>query len=203
MSDVDSFTDDELRIARQGAMSAARSGRGLIPLEDLVAEANLWMVEHMEKLRLWRDKGSHGKNSLRRAVRQRCLTLIAAERRRRSGHQSGDVFWYTPQIIRELMPDIWDEDDWLTGSAPNSGELRGPSRPSEGNNRLAMICDVRSAFYGLSDDDQTLLANVYRDSLPWAVIAVNLDVHERTVRRREERVLEKMVERLGGEPPWR
>lgn len=202
MSDSLTLTDDELRIARSGAASAARSGRGLIPTDDLVSEGFLWMVEHMDKVLAWREKGGHGKNSLRRAVRQRCLTLIATERRKRSGLQPGDTFWYTPQIIRELLPDIFDEDDWLSGSSPMTGELKGPSRPSEGNNRLAMICDIRGAFYGLPQDEQDLLAAIYRDNMDWETLAVQFEVHERTVRRREERLLEKMVERLGGEPPF-
>ena len=44
------ITDGELRIAKQGAMSAARSGRGIVDPGDLVSEAHLWIVEHMDKV---------------------------------------------------------------------------------------------------------------------------------------------------------
>jgi hypothetical protein len=197
------ITTQDLRIAKQGALSAYRSGRGLVTVDDMVGEGNLWMVKHLDKVVHWRTQGRHGQNKLRHAVRQRCLTVIAKERRVRSGLQPGDVFYYTPAMIRELLPDIWDEDDWVSGSTSNAEEIRSPSRPSEGNNRLAMVADVRSSFYTLSEKDQNFLEDFYRDGgITADVMAARLEVTERTVRRRDDRIMEKMVERLGGEPPW-
>lgn len=202
VTEGDSITVNDLKVAKQGAMSAYRSGRNLVSSEDLIGEANLWMVEHVDKVIQWHDQGRHGQNKLRNACRQRCLTIIARERKKRSGLQPGDVFYYNAQMIREIIPDIFDEDDWVTGSTNNS-EVKGPSRPSEGNNRLTMVADVRTAFYGLPEKDRQFLADMYRDGgLPVDVICVQWGITERTVRRRDDRIMEKMVERLGGEPPW-
>jgi len=196
------ITDSELKLARQGATSAWKSGRGIVDKDDLVAEANLWMVEHLEKVRQWRDEGRHGQNKLRNACRQRCLTIVARERRRQSQLTRGDLAYYTPQMLREILPTIFHVEDWVSG-AINTGETRAPSRPAEGNTRLAMVIDVRSAFDILPPKDQALLIDLYADGgLAIQVVAAQLEVTERTVRRREERALDKMVERLGGEPPW-
>ena len=197
------ISDQELRLASQGAKSAFRSGRGIVDYNDLVGEAHLWIVENYEKVEAWREQGRHGQNKLRNACRQKCLNVVARERRKVSKLQPGDVFYYTPQMIREILPNIWDEDDWVTGQQVGGGEIKSPSRPSEGNNRLAMIVDVRTGFFNLPEKDQALLADMYRDGgLPLDVIATQWEVTERTIKRREERVLDKMVERLGGEPPW-
>ena len=200
---VEPITPNDIKIARQGALSAYRSGRGLVSAEDLIGEANLWMVKHLDKVKHWRDQGKHGQNKLRNACRQRCLTIIAQERKRKSGLQPGDIFYYTAAMIRELLPDIWDEDDWSNTGTGTGEEIRSPSRPAEGNNRLAMIADIRSAFYTLSEKDQHFLEDFYRDGgVPSEVMATQLEVSERTVRRRDDRIMEKLVERLGGEPPW-
>jgi len=200
---VDIISDKELRIARQGALSAARSGRGLIDPADLIAEANLWMVEHVDKVALWAEQGRHGQNKLRTACRQRCLTILAKERRLRSGLEQGDSFYYNAQMIRELLPDSFDEDDWASGSSVSSSEVRAPSRPAEGNNRLAMVADVRQSFFSLPQEQRDLLEALYKDGgMPIDAVAAQWDVSDRTIRRREERYLEKMVERLGGEAPW-
>lgn len=197
------ITDGELRIAKQGAMSAARSGRGIVDPGDLVSEAHLWIVEHMDKVIAWREQGRHGQNKLRHACRQRCLTIIARERRNRSGLEPGDVFYYTPALLREILPNIWDPDDWASGQATVTQERQGPSRPAEGNNRLAMIVDVRAAYHSLAAREKNLLADLYRDGgLSHEVVAIAHECTERTVRRREERALDKLVERLGGEAPW-
>lgn len=197
------ISDSELRLAGQGAKSAYRSGRGLVDYNDLVGEAHLWLVENYEKVELWREQGRHGQNKLRNACRQKCLNVIARERKQRSGLQPGDAFYYTPQMIREIISNIWDEDDWATGEVATTGETRTPSRPSEGNNRLAMIADVRSAFFNLKKPDQELLYVLYRDNKSFEEAAELFTVTERTIRRRDERILDKMVERLGGEPPWK
>lgn len=200
---TDEITPEELKLAKQGAMSAHRSGRGLVDAQDLIGEANLWMVSHMEKVVSWRSQGRHGQNKLRNACRQRCLTIIAKERRQRSGLEPGDSFYYTPQILREVLPDIFDVEDWNNSSMALSNDVRTPARPSEGNNRLAIVSDIRAAFYGLPQKDQDFLSDMYRDGgIPIDVMAMTWEITERSVKRREERIMEKLVERLGGEPPW-
>jgi DNA-directed RNA polymerase specialized sigma24 family protein len=196
--------DSDLKLAAQGAKSAARSARGLVSYPDLVSEANLWLVQHMDKVVQWRDEGRHGQNKLRNACRQRCLTIVAAERRLKNRLTRGDdQYYYTPGVLREILPDIFDHEDWIMSVRGEQADVKGPSRPAEGNNRLAMICDVRAAFYGLPQKDQLLLEELHRDGgLSYEVLAFSYECHERTVRRREERVLEKLVERLGGEPPY-
>lgn len=196
------ITDSELKLAKQGAMSAHRSGRGLVDLGDLIGEANMWLVENYRKVLLWRDEGRHGQNKLRQACRQRCLTVIAKERKQRSGLGAGDIFYYSTQMIRELIPDIFDVDDW-TITVTNNGELKGKSSPSEGGNKLAMIVDIRSAFYSLNEADRGVIEALYRDGRQYQQVADTLQVTERTVRRKEERIMEKMVEKLGGESPFR
>jgi len=198
------ITDQDLQLAAQGAKSAARSARGLVPLSDLVAEANLWMVNNIEKVVLWREQGTHGKNKLRNACRQRCLTVVASARRLHNRDQNGDQYYYTPGIIREILPDIFDREDWsMTSRLEKDDAPKGASRPAEGNNRLAMICDVRAAFYGLPQADRNLLYALYgAGGAHPSVVAARYEVVERTIQRREQRILEKMVERLGGEPPF-
>lgn len=200
---VSAPTDSEIRLAKQGAASAGRSARGLVSSEDLTQEALLWVVSNPEKVEQWRGEGRHGQNKLRHACKQHCLTIVARERRKRSGLQAGDVFHYTNQMIAELLPYMWSPEDWTTSSGEQQ-DVKGPSRPSEGNNRLAMIVDVRAAFYTLASREQSLLIMLHKDGgATYEQVGMWMECSERTIRRREDRALSKMVERLGGEPPWR
>ena len=114
------------------------------------------------------------------------------------------MFYYTPQIIRELLPSIFDVSDWVSGAMGMSAEPKGPSRPAEGNNRLAMVSDLRSAFYSLPESNRVFLQEVFYEGADDViqVIATREGVSEKTINRRIDRMLDKMVERLGGEPPW-
>jgi DNA-directed RNA polymerase specialized sigma24 family protein len=197
------ITEQEYKLATQGAMSAWRSGRNLVEKDDLIQEARVWMLEHPDKLETWREQGRHGANKLRHACRQACLTVLAKERRRRSGLQAGDVFYYTPVMVKEVLSNIFHIDDWSNAPTMSDQEVKSAARPSEGNNRLAMIVDVRSAYFSLPQNDRNLLSDLYENGgMPHDVAAATWGVTERTIRRREERIIDKMVERLGGEPPW-
>jgi len=79
---IEPVTDGELRLARQGALSAARSARGLVSSGELIQEANVWMMSHLDKVELWREQGRHGQNKLRHACKQWCLSVVAKERKR-------------------------------------------------------------------------------------------------------------------------
>jgi DNA-binding Lrp family transcriptional regulator len=61
---------------------------------------------------------------------------------------------------------------------------------------------VSLAFESLKDNDKAILEDLYGDGgVQYGMVALKLGVSERTVRRREERALDKMVEFLGGERP--
>lgn len=199
------ITEKEYKLAKQGAMSAWKSGRGLIPLEDLHQEACVWIITHPRKIDEWREEGQHGENRVRRACKMHALTLISKERVRVSGAHASDLTFYSTQMVREILPDIFDEENWiLTSQRPETSDyVKSTVKPSEGNNRLAMLVDVKSAFLSLRENDQLLLRDLYADGgVSLGVLAATMEVNERTVRRRERRALDKMVEYLGGEVPF-
>jgi len=197
------LTDRELQIITQGATNAHKAQREFLPLPDLINEGVLWALEHERKTLMWREKGKYGENLLRHSVKQACLSKIAAERRRIYKLERDDIAYYTPAVVREILPDIFDPDDWLSSSVNDQERVKGASRPSEGNTRLAAIVDVRSAFYSLSEDDQAFIRDLYEaGGLTHQVMAATLDVAEKTVQRKEQRIIQRMVDRLGGELPW-
>lgn len=192
----------ERRLAEQAAGSAHRSGRGIVNLDDLTGEALLWMVEHPDKMETWREEGRHGANKIRYACRMHCLGVVAKERKRHSRLQHGDLHYYSPAVLRELLPDIFDYNNWVGGAPAPTDQIRAASRPAEGHNRLAMLVDVVSMFSTLPAQDQLLLRQLHYDYVTYEELALTHEVSDRTIRRREERAIDRLVERLGGEPPW-
>lgn len=201
----ESITEKEIKLARQGAMSAWKAGRGIVPLDDLHQEACMWILEHPRKVDEWRAEGRHGENRVRYACKMHALTVVSKERVRRTGAHASDLTFYSPQMVREILPDIFNTDDWVLAShqQETSDYVKSTIKPSEGNNRLALLVDVKSAFYALKEHDQALLRDLYEDGgVSLGVLAATMEVNERTVRRRERRAIDRMVEYLGGEVPF-
>ena len=199
------FTEKEYRLAREGAVDASRSSRtgSLVEQEDLIGEAFLWLASHPRKVVEWRELGRKGENMLRISCKRSALKAVAKERKRVTGAEYSDMCFYSTQMIRELMPVIFNVEDWSTSSAM-SNEPRGQSAPAEGNNRLAMIVDVRAAYHDQALHIQEFLQRMYDNPVPNVedLIAVEEGVSTKTIQRRDERYLGFMVQYLGGDNPW-
>lgn len=196
------FTEKEYRLAREGARDASKSS-SLVEQEDLVGEAFLWLSSHPKKVTEWRELGRKGENMLRISCKRAALKAVAKERKRITGAEYSDMCFYSTQMIRELMPTIFNVEDW-SSSAAMSNEPRGQSAPAEGNNRLAMIVDVRAAYHDQATHIQEFLQRMYDNPVPNVedLIAVEEGVSTKTIQRRDERYLGFMVQYLGGDNPW-
>lgn len=202
MSDVP-FTEKTLRAAHAAASRVHRNHRGLVPYDDLRSECYVWLAKHEEKVLEWQDLGPHGAAKLAKSLYRAAQKYAAHERARATGTMVGDHTYYSVGLLEELLPDIWDHESWAYGSASAGDKVTGTSRPSEGGNRMAMLVDVKWAVAGLSADDQALLRDRYEDGgVAVDILAATYDTTPSTIRRRVDRILVRLADRLGGEPPW-
>lgn len=196
-------SDKALRTAQAQARRVARINRGLIPQDDLTSECYVWLVKHEAKVEQWEQEGRRGQAKLVTALYRAAQDYASKERARLSRTMPGDHYYYTPAVLQDLLPDIWDYEAWGYPSQAVDTQPRGKSQPSEGFNRQAMIVDVKWAVAGLPAEDQTILRNIYEGggmSLTDAGYLFGLT--EDGMRRRHNRILEKVCDRLGGQPPW-
>ena len=203
MSDQPVLTDHHFRLAKQAAASAAKSGRGVCGYDELEGEAFLWLARNAKRVVQWDDEGRHGQNKVKHAARMHCLKVVDTERRKRSGLMRGDLHYYTPGLVEELLPSIFQYVDFNSSGDVQQERVRGSSSPSEGGNRQVMIIDVKQAFFSLNRKDQALLHELFADGgVSAEILAATFLVTERTIRRWRTRAVGKMLEWLGGEPPW-
>lgn len=197
--------DEALRAARSTARRVARIHNGVVPFDDLVSVGYEWLVKHRDHVEQWATEGRHGRNKLHRALYRAGQRYAHRERTRLTGGQLGDHYFYTPPVVEELLPAVWAYDEWTyNGGVPEDDTgRRKPKAPNEGNDRLAALVDVKWAVAGLSAEDQQLLRDRYEDGgLSVQVIAATYGVSEQAIRYRLGRVLQRVCDRLGGEPPW-
>lgn len=194
------FTDSELRTATAVSRRVSRVAKGYVEEADVLGYLYLWMWEHRDKIARWRDEGKPTAY-LSGVFYKQGLNYVAVERRHRTGSQRGDETYYSSGLIKELLPDVWDYDAWT--ASPDPSASKGPSRPSEGNNRLAMLSDLNSALVMLPEADRGALRDAYEDGgMSYELLAAAWDTTEAAARKRVDRIIDKIVDRLGGPPPW-
>jgi DNA-directed RNA polymerase specialized sigma24 family protein len=171
-----------------------------VDLEDLRQELWLWLVEHQEKVQVWGQEATGDRRtakSLRRAARAVCLDLKA----QRGGYDLGDLWFYSVGQLRQLLPDVLDTEGWTASSpALSPDRVQSQSLVNEGNNRLAMLVDVKDAFLRLADEDQQLLYVHYRVHEE-EQHATELEISVEALRSRVTRALTRLQRELGGPQP--
>lgn len=206
MSEAWDCPEVALKEARRSARRVHSSCRGLLDYDELVSIGYLWIAKHKDKVLEWSDKEQHpmgwkamGKSMLRAMSRE-----VAKERVRRTGGDTQDTFYYTPALIEEVLPDLWDvEDRVLTGPTVEPDTPRGKMLPGEGGNREAIIADVTKAVGRLNDSERSILQARYFTGLTILEIAKMHGISEDTVERRLRAITITVMDYLGGESPWR
>lgn len=194
-------TAEELRAARAGARKAHASNRGIFDFEDLVGDAYIWVTTHPDEVIAWREfTGMKGLNKITRSCHNYCIDVIRKERARVIGDAEKDQYYYTPALVRLILPSIWNADDWTTYSA-STDEIRSKGLANEGGDRLALIVDVRSTFYSSSVIDQSVLSALYKDQRTVTEAGVMLNLSDEAVSRAEARAVNRMIQRMGDVHP--
>ena len=190
------------KVARYSATRCVRIHRNLVSADDVFQHLNLWAVEHWHKIEEWESQDSLV-FKLRRTFNNESQKFAAKERAYKSKSTPSDAFYYTHEVLQELLKDVWRYDQWVSSATPSDGEfISKSSKPSEGMNREAMLSDVSGALERLNEQDRLLLQRRFDGGgTDFDALAVEYSVSEEALRKRVSRALTKLQDRLGGEQP--
>ena len=204
MDEQDKVWETIYSIARQVASRSNRIHRGLVSTDDLYQHMSLWALEHWHKIEQWQDEESL-KYKLRRTFYNEAQKYVAKERSRYSRSPMADSFYYTHEVLHELLPDVWEHIGWVDTPDMSQEFITHTSKPSEGGNRLALLSDVAFGLDRLNKNDKDLLRMRYaHGGMEFSALAETYGASDEAIRKRVKRALDKLQDRLGGEPPvWR
>lgn len=204
MDEQDKVWETIYSIARQVASRSNRIHRGLVSTDDLYQHMSLWALEHWHKIEQWQKEESL-KYKLRRTFYNEAQKYVAKERSRYSRSPMSDSFYYTHQVLHELLPDVWEHIGWVDTPDMSQEFISHTSKPSEGGNRLALLSDIAFGLDRLNKNDKDLLRMRYaQGGMDFAALAETYGASDEAIRKRVKRALDKLQDRLGGEPPvWR
>lgn len=195
------------KIIHRAARRIMVSSRGLVELDDLVAEVYLWMVKHPAKMEGFLDPKDRGAcRVFDKIAYRRMQDYVLRERTAKTGGKASDQYFYHVGMVEELLPDVWNVNDRLFATVDDraTGMKRGRTIPSEGNSRAAMLADVQAAVNRLPEHEQELLRMRFYDGnggMTLRELAAMLDISEAQASRRMSRLVDKVVDHLGGESP--
>ena len=175
----------------------------MVELDDIRQSLYEWFVLHPRKFTEWEAlDGKQPQNLLYRSLRNQALDYCQFWKAKSIGYESSDLFYYEPVMIEALLPSVLRND---VGDAPklNLGMPGRPPAPAEGGNLMAMMVEIKAAYFKLNTEDRSILYYKYVESLDYASIAAALEISsDDAARMRHNRAIKKIITRLGGFRPF-
>jgi DNA-directed RNA polymerase specialized sigma24 family protein len=191
------FSTLQLKAINDGAIRAYNVGKGLLELADCQQEAWLWVCENMKLVKDWAEKDKRN-DKLKSACYHAGLHQVRDIMRQNGQSERQDFATYAVTAVQDLLPTIFETVTFQTGPEVND-EIRHKTPPDEGGTGLAMVVDVKRGFISLPQEQKKILFLLYsKPDARYSDVAKEMDMSEATVRRREQRALEGIVDALGG-----
>jgi RNA polymerase sigma factor (sigma-70 family) len=188
-------------VAKQIASRSGRIHRGLVTTDDMYQHLSLWALEHWHKIEQWQQEDSL-KYKLRKTFFNEAQKYVAKERQRYSRSPMSDTFYYSHEVLHELLRDVWTHEGWSDTPDLSNEFISKSSKPAEGGNRMALLSDVMAGLEKLSEADRDLLKMRYHEGgMELGAMAESYNITEEAMRKRVKRALTKLQDRLGGEQP--
>jgi RNA polymerase sigma factor (sigma-70 family) len=201
MDKQDEVWDVIYSVAKQIASRSGRIHRGLVTTDDMYQHLSLWALEHWHKIEQWQQEDSL-KYKLRKTFFNEAQKYVAKERQRYSRSPMSDTFYYSHEVLHELLRDVWTHEGWSDTPDLSNEFISKSSKPAEGGNRMALLSDVMAGLEKLSEADRDLLKMRYHEGgMELGAMAESYNITEEAMRKRVKRALTKLQDRLGGEQP--
>lgn len=174
----------------------------MVDWQDVAQELRLWFISEKRVIKYLADDSDEkvGTRKLMRALSLEASAYCQLEKARALGYQVSDLEFYSTGALRDLLQMVFEYENWVSTTPQDDGG-RAVSRPAEGNNLVAALCDVSRALGLLKESDRQLLEQLYREGFTEAELSVEEGVTEEAINKRHDRALIRLRDVLGGERP--
>lgn len=188
--------DSEFRLAAKVAWRIG-SKWSAVEIDDLQQHLYLWMCENVRNLERWRTQpGDNG--ALYVSLRREAARFCAREQAAAVGRPIGADNFYKPDLVERALPFIF-EDIPQTSVAENPLTGQASNVPTEFDNALIILTDIKQTYYGLNPEIQQTLAWRFRDGLTYEEIGELRGISKDGGAKAVQRAVQRLVDALAGE----
>lgn len=178
----------------------------MLDKNDITQEIWMWFVTHPRKYKEWSalEDQKETDRLIAQSLRNAALGFCEKEKAVVEGYNKDDLFYYTKEFIKMLIPAVLS-DDWtrLDNALSNTG--RSSKSLAESGDWMAYAADIKTAFDKLEEKEQNLVFLFYGQDLDSQTLHELVNDERPTARATAmaaNRALSKMVRSLGGYPAY-
>lgn len=186
----------ELQLAETVA-SFVGSRWKLVEVDDVTSHLYLWLCQNERHVAAWRAEGQ-GEGKLFVAMRREANKYAANETAARVGRPLTSTPMYPRDVVERALPFIF-EDIPQTSVTVNPVTGQPDYLPHEFDVAIAVLFDIKGAFYGLPPRVREILEWKFRDGLTNAEIGALRNITKDGARKQIARALDRLVDALGSD----
>lgn len=196
--------EDATPLLTQAAREVVRQFAGFVTLDDLQQEAFLWALANPKKVKeyLEDEDQKQGSRMLYAGVRNRLRWYATRQKAQASGYSPADLAYYSvDQIEKELLPAVFDPEQWANPPKGEQDEVRSRRDPAHGGGWMAMLADVADAMGKLPARSRDMLRFKYGLGYRQVELASIFEIAESSVSEALDRAVREIQHQLGGDRP--
>jgi RNA polymerase sigma factor (sigma-70 family) len=186
----------------------ARKYRAYLEACDIQQELWIWMMARDKRWRPLVECDPEDRDALRRETAfldrnlyRRGDVICRAEKARVSGYRHSDEFFYSSGLIIALLQA--EANGGKMVAEQTTDKVRRTRSLAEGNEMEAMLSDLRAALATLSPEQRSLLDQRFVEERTQQAVADDLGVSRQAAEQRINRIMDKLIDSLGGPSPYR
>lgn len=182
----------------QVARSVSSSYPSYITQEDTEQVLYLWLYEKRASvLKTVEDSPNDWESKIASTMRKVASDHCAKERAATEGYDTDDLYRYPVNKIRDLLPDVFEYQDWQRFGARGDGQPTAKPQANQTGDRIAELVDMKAAINRLHDDTKELL--YYQYGLHYSIegIADLFGITLEAAKKRAQRALPALQKELG------
>jgi DNA-directed RNA polymerase specialized sigma24 family protein len=161
-----------------------------VDYEDVRSELHVWYLENKDKAQELLDMDRAGllDHRLTSIARRFC----AKERAQSLGYDPSDIAHYNLRSVRELLPDVFDYNNWQSAATFGDGQPRSKPLANQGMDRVSMLIDIKQAVSRLPEEQYNVILWVYKYGYTTEQLAAELEVTLDAAQKRVQRAVRKV-----------
>lgn len=163
-----------------------------IASEDIRSEMTLWICENEERAEALAESPGLLHHRLSSVARR----FAVREQAQAYGHNPDDLAQYSLRALRALLYDVFDYEDWQTGSAKEPGMPKSKSTMNTSMDKATMLADIKAAMAKLPAEVENILVWTYKYQLSVSELAERLEVTEDAASKRLQRAVQRLQKEL-------
>lgn len=178
----------------------------MVDRSDIEQELWLWFLTHPNKTDEWfaYENQKDSDKLFAKSLRNRALDFCTKEKLQLMGADISDNFYYNKQFVKSMLPAVLS-NDWTKLNNILTGFGRTTKALSESNDWIAYSADIMSAYESLNKEDQKLVYFYYGEQVTGTELKelIGTNKTEKAIVMQANRVLNKMINSLGGFPAFK